>query len=128
MSELAQSEQAVDQAASEQVKTLPQVTKHLRSPEQVKEDARWSIARRLVFAYVALLAFSLIIPLVMLWIPRVNNGFSMSDARDLMLAMSGTLSGLVGILGFVMGYYYKELDKTPDGVAANAKSSRKRSS
>jgi hypothetical protein len=55
--------------------------------------------------------------MALLWVPRANNGFSASDARDLMLAMSGTLSGLVGVLGFVMGYYFKELDQ-PSGAAA----------
>lgn len=104
-------EQPAGPVASEQVETLPKVTRELRSPAQVKEDARWTIARRLVLAYVALLAFSIAVPMLLLWAPRVNNGFSVSDARDLMLAMSGTLSGLVGILGFVMGYYFKELDK-----------------
>lgn len=113
----AESQPSVGQVASEQVSTLPQVTTQVRSPEVVKEDARWTIARRLVLAYVLLLTFSLAIPMALLWVPRANNGFSASDARDLMLAMSGTLSGLVGVLGFVMGYYFKELDQ-PSGAAA----------
>jgi len=114
----AESQQPISQDAPEQVSTLPQVTTQLRSPEEVKEDARWTIARRLVLAYVLLLAFSLSVPTALLLIPRAGNGVSVSDARDLMLAMSGTLSGLVGILGFVMGYYFKELDKSPETKAA----------
>jgi hypothetical protein len=87
----------------------------------VKEDARWTIARRLVLAYVLLLTFSLAIPTILLWTPRANNGFSVSDIRDLILAMSGTLSGLVGILGFVMGYYFKELDQSSGTTAGKSR-------
>jgi hypothetical protein len=80
--------------------------------EEIKEDTRQNIAHRLIFAYIILLAFTILVPVVSLWIPHVgSNGFSVINARDLMLAMSGTLSGLVGIIGFVMGYYFKELDK-----------------
>jgi hypothetical protein len=117
----AEPQQATGQVASEQVSTLPQVTTQVRSPEVVKEDARWTIARRLVLAYVLLLTFSLATPIVLLWAPRANTGFSVSDARDLMLAMSGTLSGLVGILGFVMGYYFKELDQASGTAAARSR-------
>lgn len=79
-------------------------------------DARRSIAQRLVLAYIALLAFSVIIPTALIWIPNIA-ATSVADARDLMLAMSGTLSGLVGILGFVMGYYFKALDKSSETEA-----------
>lgn len=97
-------------------------TTRVDSPEKTKEDARKTIAQRLVLAYVILLAFSVIIPMVLLWIPHIGtNGLTISDARDLMLAMSGTLSGLVGILGFVMGYYFKELDKSADVPAQSGK-------
>jgi hypothetical protein len=117
----AESQQPPGQVAPEQVSTLPLVTTQRPSPAEMKEDARWTIARRLVLAYVIFLAFSLAIPMVLLWSPRVNNGFSVSDARDLMLAMSGTLSGLVGILGFVMGYYFKELDRASEAATARSK-------
>jgi hypothetical protein len=121
----ADSQQPADQVTPEQVSTLPPVTTQRRSPDEVKEDARWTIARRLVLAYVILLAFSLAIPMALLWSPRVSNGFSVSDARDLMLAMSGTLSGLVGILGFVMGYYFKELDKSAATGASTPRSKKR---
>ena len=89
-----------------------------KSMEEVQEGARQNIAHRLILAYILLLAFSILIPVVSLWIPHVgDNGFSVTDARDLMLAMSGTLSGLVGIIGFVMGYYFKALDA---GSGSNA--------
>ena len=82
----------------------------------IEADARRSIAHRLVWAYIALLAFSIIIPMALIWIPNITTN-SITNARDMMLAMSGTLSGLVGILGFVMGYYFKSLDKSPETTA-----------
>lgn len=102
--------QAPSQGPAENVAFLePRPTKTL---SERQEEARWSIAKPLVFAYIALLASSIIIPMLLLWVPRAtSNGFTVDDARDLMLAMSGTLSGLVGILGFVMGYYFKTLDE-----------------
>ena len=104
-----QGEQRVSQAVSQPVTAFPVLATRPQTPDEKKEDARWTIARRLVSAYVFLLAFSIVIPMVLLWVPHAN-GISLSDARDLMVALSGTLSGLVGILGFVMGYYFKELD------------------
>lgn len=83
-------------------------------------DARRSIAQYLVLAYVVLLAFSVVIPTALIWIPHVTTT-SVTNSRELMLAMSGTLSGLVGILGFVMGYYFKSLDKSPESTASSEK-------
>ena len=84
-----------------------------KSIEELQEGTRQDIAHRLIFAYLILLAVTIAVPVVSLWMPHVGaNGFSVTDARDLMLAMSGTLSGLVGIIGFVMGYYFKALDTT----------------
>jgi len=121
----AESEQSGSPRVSEEVTSLQGFNTHPPTPEQTREDARKSIAHSLVVAYVALLAFSIIIPMGLMFVPHViNNSVSVSDARDLMLAMSGTLSGLVGILGFVMGYYFKELDKQSE-VTASSKRSRK---
>lgn len=108
------------QGSTENVSFLsPPQTKTLAEKQ---EEARWSIARPLIFAYIGLLAFSLVIPLLLLWVPRVSgNSFTVSDARDLMLAMSGALSGLVGILGFVMGYYFKTLDERHEPAAPGKK-------
>jgi hypothetical protein len=87
-------------------------------------DARRSIAQRLVWAYVVLLAFSVVIPTALIWIPHVTTT-AISDSREMMLAMSGTLSGLVGILGFVMGYYFKSLDKSSETTASSKKPGNK---
>jgi hypothetical protein len=119
----AEPEQSGSPRPFEEVTSLRRFNTHPPTPEQTREDARKSIARNLVWAYVALLGFSIIIPMGLMFVPRIiNNSVSVSDARDLMLAMSGTLSGLVGILGFVMGYYFKELDKQSENTASSRRS------
>jgi hypothetical protein len=97
--------------------------------DEIREGARQGIAHRLILAYILLLTFSIIIPAASMWIPHVGaNGFSVTDARDLMLAMSGTLSGLVGIIGFVMGYYFKSLDTTGTAQGTERQTPKKRRS
>lgn len=93
-------------AEHEEVRSLqpPEIIPLTHRQEGVRQD----IARYLVFAYLTLLAFSIVAPTALLWIPHATmSASSIANARDLMLAMSGTLSGLVGILGFVMGFYFK---------------------
>lgn len=103
-------------ASTELVDTMTPARTTPTSMAEKEADARRSIAHRLVLAYIVLLTFSLIIPTAIMLIPHIAQN-SITDARDLMLAMSGTLSGLVGILGFVMGYYFKSLDKSPETEA-----------
>jgi len=119
------------EASTELVKAFVPSRSEVLSPEDLEAleihvrkseaDARKSIAQRLVLAYIILLAFSVVIPTAVMWIPNVT-ATSVTDARDLMLAMSGSLSGLVGILGFVMGYYFKSLDKSPEATAPRVES------
>jgi hypothetical protein len=93
----------------EDVTDLPHI--NVQSLEKMQEDLRREIAKPLVFAYLGLLALSILVPVALLWLPHVSVG-EFTNARDLMLAMSGALSGLVGILGFVMGYYFKALERS----------------
>jgi hypothetical protein len=121
----AEPEQSINQRSFEEVTSLQQLHTHTPSPEQTREDARKGIAHNLVLGYVALLGFSIIVPMALMFVPHViNNSVSVSDARDLMLAMSGALSGLVGILGFVMGYYFKEMDKQSKNTASGKRSKK----
>jgi len=68
-----------------------------------KEKTRSSLAWVVLVGYLALLAVNVGGPLVLLSISDINA----SGAKDLILAISGALSGLVGVLGFVVGYYFK---------------------
>jgi hypothetical protein len=98
----------------ENVTVLPRI--YARTLDEIQEDVRREIAKPLVFAYLVLLGLSILVPVLLLWAPHVSAG-GVSNARDLMLAMSASLSGLVGILGFVMGYYFKALEKSTDTTA-----------
>jgi hypothetical protein len=119
-------DQPTSQATPQPITSLKEaLTRTLEEQLQEQEaGARQTIAHRLVRAYVVLLALSIVIPTALIWIPHAKNTFSVPDARDLILAMSGALSGLVGILGFVMGYYFKALDKSPGRTAPRTPSRR----
>lgn len=99
---------------------LPSLTPEQKRAQD-QEDVRKIIARRLVFAYLVLLGLAIFVP-IMLWIPGIHTAkFSIGDARDLMLATTGALSGLVGILGFVMGYYFKAAEVAAEMERQDAK-------
>lgn len=119
-------DQPTPQAPSQPVTSIEKASTRTLE-EQIKEQesgARQTIAHRLVRAYVILLGLSIVIPTALIWIPHAKDTFSLPDTRDLILAMSGALSGLVGILGFVMGYYFKDLDKSPGATAPRTPSRR----
>jgi hypothetical protein len=104
-----------DLDSPENVTDLPHI--NVQSLAKMQEDVRREIAKPLVFAYLVLLALSILVPVALLWLPHVSVD-EFTNARDLMLAMSGALSGLVGILGFVMGYYFKALERSTDATAS----------
>lgn len=76
--------------------------------EVPKERARRNIAYIVVGAYVLLLLVNVIVPTTIYLVARPSGSeFQISDLQDLTLAISGAISSLVGVLGFVMGYYFK---------------------
>ena len=91
------------------------VSKVLRLPtEEIEEkrregDARRTIALRLVWAYMALLFLTVVIPLVLYWIdPAPAN---VSVIKDLSGPLTTGISSLTGVIGFVLGYYFKSEDR-----------------
>jgi len=77
-----------------------------------QEYSRQIIAFTLVLAYVVLLGTNIFLPT---WLYLQNKpaevNLQMSDIKDLTLTISSALSGLVGILGFIMGYYFKTVEQ-----------------
>lgn len=71
-----------------------------------KELARHRIALWFIWAYLILLTVTLVVPTVLYLIPKPS-GTSITELKDLLQAFSGALTGLTGILGFVVGYYFK---------------------
>jgi hypothetical protein len=91
---------------------LPPVTEE--QIRHLRESARSRIATRVVRFYLVMVIFNVTVPFVLYFLPHPDNGFSLSDVRDLILAISSGLSSLVGILGFIVGYYFKaEESATP---------------
>lgn len=89
------------------------------TPEQIRqqsrEDARKKIAYILVGTYVLLVIANVALPTTLFMANRPDGSFSMSDLKDLSSAISSILAGLVGILGFVVGYYFKSIDDESGG-------------
>lgn len=83
-----------------------------RSPEEINADARRTIAYILIVSYVVLVIANVAVPVLLYLTSRPAGPFTMDDVRDLTSAITGILTGLVGILGFVVGYYFKALDDT----------------
>ena len=77
-----------------------------------KEKARQRIAYIVVIAYVLLVAANIAIPTVLYMQYKPDyQSLNIDNVKDLMLAISSILSGLVGILGFVVGYYFKSIEQ-----------------
>ncbi len=94
-----------------------------KSSQEKVADARKNIAYLLVGVYIVLLLGNVVLPIVLYLTSTPRTSFSMVDLKDLSSAISGVLGGLVGILGFVVGYYFKSIDDDP-AVAAKVKRSK----
>jgi len=97
-------------------------TSLVKSPQEKVADARKNIAYLLVGVYIVLLLGNVILPIVLYLTSAPRTAFSMVDLKDLSSAISGVLGGLVGILGFVVGYYFKSIDDA--GIGSKVKRSK----
>jgi hypothetical protein len=82
---------------------LPSLDLEERRREREDRARSW-IAIAFVGGYLALLLLSLI-PVV-IYVARAPD-MSLSDVKDLGGVMAAALSSLAGLLGFVLGYYFK---------------------
>lgn len=76
-------------------------------PDVIKESARTQIAQRVIKYYLIMTAVNVTLPCLLFFLPRPSNGLQLADVRDLILAISAGLASLVGVLGFIVGYYFK---------------------
>ncbi len=84
-----------------------------------KELSRHRIALWFIFGYLALLTVTFVVPTIVFLVARPATPVTVVDFKDLLQAYSGALTGLTGILGFVVGYYFKaeERGSTREGAA-----------
>ncbi len=85
-----------------------------REDETRREHAgsRRRLGPLLAWGYLLLLFSIVLMPVVL--VLKQPDALKAADVRDLVLAASSSLSGLVGLLGFVIGYYFKS---APSGDA-----------
>jgi hypothetical protein len=85
-----------------------------RSVPQRQEDARSRIAFVLIALYVVLLLANIGVPVGLYLSSGGNKGpLTISDMKDMTLAISAALGSLVGILGVVVGFYFKSWADAP---------------
>lgn len=98
--------------------TLGSLSKDILPPPTVaeqnakkREESRQIIAYIVVISYVILLAINIALPIFLFMrFKSPEQTIEIDQIKELMLAISSVLSGLVGVLGFVVGYYFKSLE------------------
>lgn len=79
-----------------------------RIEESKKEgDARRTIASRLVWAYLTLLFLTLVVPVLLYVAAPTPAGSQLNAIKDLATPLTAGLSSVTGVVGFVLGYYFK---------------------
>lgn len=79
-----------------------------------KAGARTRIAYAVTAAYIAFVTMNFTIPFFLYARSDHSGPMGLSDVSSLMTAMGSALSGFLGLLGFVLGYYFKSDDETAD--------------
>src|SRR3954451_10240212 len=76
--------------------------------EMGEHDARRTIASRLVWAYLILVILGAAVPILLYFVGPSDVPTERLDAiRDISSRAVAGVSGLTGLLGFVLGYYFK---------------------
>jgi len=83
---------------------LPDENWHVRKRQ---EDARARIAYAFVGGYLLLLLANIMVPVVLFLSASVKHPFGASDMTSLTGQISAAVSSLLGVLGVVLGYYFK---------------------
>jgi hypothetical protein len=82
-----------------------------------EDDTRRQIARWLVAGYLFLLIVNVVTPFLLLVYVKLPGTASVpaNDIAEVMRAGSTVTASLVGVLGFVVGYYFKASESTATG-------------
>jgi len=84
--------------------TLPDLNSHITRRQ---EDARARIAYAFVGGYLILLLTNIMVPVVLFLTASTKHPFGASDMSNLTGQLSAAVSSLLGVLGVVLGYYFK---------------------
>jgi len=95
------------------VSLKPTATRHLPPPDPVL--TRHKVASRILWGYLILLGTVIATPIALLLI----KGTTVDNASKITIALSGALSGLVGVLGYVIGFYFKGEEQKVQAAESN---------
>ena len=76
-----------------------------------ESDARRSIALRLVWAYLGLLFFTISIPVLLYLSGPSPDSARLSAIKELSAPLTAGISSVTGVIGFVLGYYFKSEER-----------------
>lgn len=78
--------------------------------KSIAKKAAQAYSRQIISVTLAMMSI-LLLTLIPTWFylqsKPSNTNINIQDVKDLILTISSTLSGIIGILGFIIGYYYK---------------------
>jgi hypothetical protein len=78
-----------------------------------EHDARRSIASRLVWAYLLLILLSAVVPICLYLVgPSTVSTARIEAIRSISGLAAAGISSLTGLLGFVLGYYFKSEERS----------------
>ena len=99
-------------------KATPQARARRRTVQRVRPlqsdpegDARRSIAMRLVWVYAALLFATVLAPAVLYFWAPTPSASTLTAIKDLGGPMTVGVSSVTGVIGFVLGYYFKSEER-----------------
>lgn len=67
----------------------------------------------MVRGYLAIVAINVLVPLALFVLNRPHIVLTVNDFKDLVLTLGTITGGIAGVLGFVMGYYFKSTERSP---------------
>lgn len=87
-----------------------------QNPEAKKEESRYSLAKMIVQGYMVFIGLAFLSPFATyLFIGiKVDNDIA-PKIMQILNSYMGALSGFTGLVGFVIGYYFKGTEAARDG-------------
>lgn len=78
-------------------------------PPIVREQSRYKLAKYIVLGYMLLIVFAFMVPFIVYKFIGFTQGADPADKIvQILNAYVGALTGLTGLVGFIIGYYFKE--------------------
>jgi hypothetical protein len=97
------------------VRLVPDET---RRPPPDPALTRHNVANKVPWGYLILVGIVVTAPIALMLL----KGMDVDDATKITIALSSTLSGLAGVLGYVMGFYFKGEEQKERAAAAKTRS------